>query len=68
MSVIELRNSLSKQFVCKHCKNKGAYTNIITVSGDWKNNISKFQNFDFILVSCKQCGCSDFYDMYFTKK
>ena len=68
MSVLELRNKLAREFKCPICKNDGAFTNLITVGTEWKKDLSKFQNFDFIIVTCKQCGCSDMYDMYFIER
>ena len=65
MHELDFRYNVASHFKCSHCGNVSARTELMTMNGEKKKNLSKFDVFDIILTGCKSCGRLQCYDKYF---
>lgn len=65
MHELEFRYEISSHFKCRSCGSTAARTELLTLLGEKKKNLSKFDVFDMILTGCKHCGRLGFFDKYF---
>lgn len=62
---LDFRYHVARNFKCEKCDSPQAKTELLSLMGEKKKKLSKFNVFDMILTSCKSCGHLQFFDKYF---
>ncbi len=58
----QIEESLAARFVCVKCRNVGARTRAVSMSGVGLSRLLDIQMNKYILVSCNHCGYTEVYD------
>ena len=59
---MSLEDQIATRFVCGKCKNQGALTKRIAVTGAGLSRILDIQHNQFVLASCRNCGYTEAYN------
>lgn len=65
MHELDFRYQIARHFKCEKCGSHLAKTDLLSLTGEKKKKLSKFDIFDMILTGCKSCGHLQFFDKYF---
>jgi predicted nucleic-acid-binding Zn-ribbon protein len=65
MHELDFRYKIARYFKCSNCGENAAVTELLTLQGEKKKKLSKFDVFDMILAGCKSCGQLQYFDKYF---
>ena len=58
----QIEEGLASRFVCVKCRNVGARTRAVSMSGVGLSRFSDIKPYRYILVSCNLCGYTEVYD------
>ena len=58
----EIEEQFKAKFLCRKCGKKDALTKRIATTGDGLSRIFDLQLYEFLAISCKNCGLSEIYD------
>ena len=65
MREMDFRYQLASNYKCRQCGSTKQSVELISLCGEFKKNLSKFDIFDMISASCQECGRMEFFDKYF---
>jgi predicted nucleic-acid-binding Zn-ribbon protein len=54
--------TLAERFTCSKCKHRGGNAKRIATTGSGLSKLFDIQHNQFMVVSCRQCGFTEFYD------
>lgn len=59
----DIEEEFKERFICAKCKTKAAISKNIATTGDGISRLLDLQINEFMVVTCKNCGYSEIYDL-----
>lgn len=61
------KHKIAAKFQCPLCHNTWCKPDTFVIKGHKKEELSTFENFDLVSITCSECGYTDFFDQYYIR-